>query len=494
MTLVELTDVCKRYAGPVLRDVSLSLAAGEIHGLVGANGAGKSTLCNIIAGIVQSDSGAIRIDGQNISVHTRSQLRNLGVQYVQQELNQVPTLSVADNLFLHALPSRWGVLDQKALDLRARSVLAEVGLQDLAPKTRLSDLGVGTRQLIAIASTLAGKGRVLILDEPTSALSEHESEFLFDRIAAIAATGVCVIYVSHKLNEVLAICDRVSVLRDGQLVANVATKSVNQDDLLSYISGQSQTPKMHFVSHMQSTVALRVTGSARAFKLLSTLELAHGERLGIAGLVGAGRSELLHTIFGSSRVANQGTIEINGQQSPLFRNPQAARLAGIALVSEDRQKDGLLLSQSIANNVNLINPPQQAGFIRKSAFERQASESTSNLEIKCRGMQQTMTELSGGNQQKVVLAKWLVTEPSILLLDEPTRGVDAAARQRIHKAIANLAKQGLGVIWVSSELDELRDNCDRILTVRDGQISGTFDRSNWDQDRITRAMFTETAA
>lgn len=490
--MLQLHDVGKAFAAPVLRDVSLELAGGEIHGLVGANGAGKSTLCNIIAGVHAPDTGSLVLDGETVERFSPAAARHAGVQYVHQELNQIPTLSVAENLFLAALPRRFGFIDRAALNALARSALARVGLDHIQPSTPLQSLGVGVRQLIEIAAALAADCRVLILDEPTAALSAHESAFLYEQIRQIAARGVTVVFVSHKLDEVLAICQRVSVLRDGRLVGTYAADNTSDDELLEHITGNTSGQQRHFVSHVRPSMALAVRDFGAPGWVPIQLQVARGERVGVAGLVGAGRSTLLRMLFGAQR-ATHGSLSINGRACMPFHHPSAARQAGLALVSEDRKLDGLLLDLSVERNVNLISPPHHLGWVSPGAAE-EASRLCATLDTRLHHIHQPVAQLSGGNQQKVVLAKWLRTAPSVLLLDEPTRGVDAAARQRIHSALAELAAQGIGLLIASSDLAELTANCDRIITLRERRITGHFTRDTWQEDAITRAMFNQDVA
>lgn len=498
MPMLSLSDLHKKYAVPVLQGVSLDIPAGEIHGLVGANGAGKSTLCNIIAGITELDMGELIINSIPVTEFSRSIALKLGVQYVRQELNQIPTLSVAENLCIADLPNKAGFIDKEALSIVAKQALARVGLDNLDPQTPVSTLGVGTRQLIEIARALIGSCKILILDEPTAALNETESQYLFDQLHNIVDTGVSVIFVSHKLDEVLTHCHRVSVLRDGKLVATLASESTSAPALINIITGETQNLSTPFETAIQHSPALVVKNlRAPGWQQSISFRVAQGERLGIAGLVGSGRSELLRMIFGADP-AQHGQVEVEGQLHAPFQHPYAAVQAGLALVSEDRQTDGLLLTASIETNVTLLDPPAAFGWLNPQACLAQTDAQCLALATQYHNTRQHVRELSGGNQQKVVLAKWLHNQPRVLMLDEPTRGVDAPARARIHQLIAELAVNGHGLVIVSSDQDELLQNCDRILTLSHKQISGEFKRDAnqsrpWNEAAIVRAMFGESA-
>lgn len=496
--MLSLSNLHKKYAVPVLQGVSLDIPAGEIHGLVGANGAGKSTLCNIIAGIIEPDTGELIINSIPATEFSRSIALKLGVQYVRQELNQIPTLSVAENLCIADLPNKAGFIDKEALSVVAKQALARVGLDNLDPQTPVSALGVGTRQLIEIARALIGSCKILILDEPTAALNETESQYLFDQLHNIVDAGVSVIFVSHKLHEVLKHCHRVSVLRDGKLVATLASERTTTQALINTITGEAQNLSTSFETTIKHSPALAVKNlRAPGWQQNISFSVAQGERLGIAGLVGSGRSELLRMIFGADP-AHHGHVEVQGQRHAPFQNPHVAVQAGMALVSEDRQADGLLLTASIETNVTLLNPPRSFFWLNTQACLAQTDAQCQALATQYHSMHQQVRELSGGNQQKIVLAKWLHNQPRVLMLDEPTRGVDAPARARIHQLIAELAASGHGLVIVSSDQDELLENCDRILTLSHKQISGEFKRDAnqsqpWDKAAIVQAMFGESA-
>ena len=490
--LFSARQIDKHYASPVLSGVDLQLAASEIRALLGANGAGKSTLSKIISGLVQPTAGEMYLNGRVYAPASKRDAECAGVQIVQQELNLVAGLTVAENLFLNRLPRRWGCVSYKQLQRDAEQALQRVGLEDVRPAVPIESLGVGQQQLVEIAAALARDCRILILDEPTAALTDREIERLFTQLRRLRAAGTGMIYISHRLDEIRAIADTATVLRDGRVVATspVAELSVAEmvRQMVGDAAGQARSHRSLF-----GGPALQVKSLSRAPAFHDVSFTVHaGERLGIAGLIGSGRTELLRAIFGADR-ADSGELRIGkGGRPRRFSHPRQAVAAGLAMVTEDRKQDGLLLTKSVRINTSLASPARFRGPLGRldrlqeiSAANRLATE----LSTKCESVEQPVEQLSGGNQQKVVVAKWLLRDADVLLLDEPTRGIDIGARQQLYRKIDELAARGKALVIVSSDLQELMDVCDRILVLSAGHVTAEFVRGRWSQEEIMAAAF-----
>lgn len=487
--LLDLSDIGKTYAVPVLAGVDLAIRAGEVHALLGANGAGKSTLSRIIAGLVSPTAGSMRLAGQPFAPVDKRAAEACGVQIVQQELNLIPTLTVAENLLLTRLPRRFGLIDREKLHTQARAILDANGLAGLPTDLPLSALGVGQQQLVEIAGALGRECRVLILDEPTAALSVAEADDLLRRIDLLRRRGVAVIYISHRLDEVARIADRITVLRDGRLVHTGPATELTTDAMVELMSGEDQRQAGAWTSHASERVVLAADGFRSAPRLLDGgFRVRAGERLGIAGLVGSGRSELLRAVFGADR-AQAGTLTLDGKPAR-FASPAEAVANGLALITEERKKDGALLPLPVAWNTSLGALPSRFGFIARGAETRLAEDYRQRLDTRCTSTAQAIGALSGGNQQKVIVARWLARDARIYLFDEPTRGIDVAARRRIHQVFAELAERGKALVIVSSDLDELLETCDAIVVMSAGRMAGRFERATWSRDAIMRAAFS----
>jgi ribose transport system ATP-binding protein len=491
--LLTVTGVTKDYATRVLDCVDFELCSGEIHALVGSNGAGKSTLCKIIAGLIPASDGSMRLSGREYSPGNKHTAEALGVQIVQQELNLVTTLTVAENLMFGRFPHRWGVIHRKRMDAQARTALDRFGLEEIAVDTITAELGVGKQQMLEIAAAIDRQCRVLILDEPTAALTARESERLFERLEQMRDEGAGIIYISHRLDEVTRIADRVTILRDGKAITTRAAESLSTDEMVALMSGKEVNSATRF-HHDVSTdrVRLRVHELTREPVVDDvSFQLHEGERLGIAGLVGSGRTELLRLILGADR-AESGSLLIDEDDSPhRFTSPSQAVRRGLAMVTEDRKENGLLLTESIRSNITLCDLRRIArcGVTQLTAEQRIADQMRDEMEIRCNDTQQIAGTLSGGNQQKVVVAKWLVRDSNIYLFDEPTRGIDVAARARIYRLFDTLAQQGKSLLIVSSDVDELLETCDRILVLSAGRLVETFSRDRWSRNAIIQASF-----
>jgi ribose transport system ATP-binding protein len=490
-------DVSKSFDGvKALHNVDFDLRYGEVHALMGENGAGKSTLMKILAGVHTSYDGAVHVEGRAVSFSGVRDAEEAAVAIIHQELNLVPELSVADNIFLGREPLIAGVLiDRRRMVRAAQRLLARLGV-GIAPEGRVGALRVGEQQLVEIAKALSLNARILIMDEPTSALSSSECETLFKIVRQLAGEGVAIIYTSHRIEEVLELADRVTVLRDSRRVVTAPISELSRGAIITAMVGRDSAADDRGAAPQDGTVVLSVQdltldtlgphGWRRMLHGVS-FELRRGEILGIGGLLGSGRTEILESIFGVARGWRDGDIAIDGAAADIGSPADAYRL-GVALVSEDRKERGLHLAASICDNIALPSIAALSRFgLRAFASERAlAADMVNRLSVRCTGIGQPAAALSGGNQQKVVIGKWLATEPRILLLDEPTRGIDIGAKQEIYRLIFDLAAQGLGIIVVTSEMPELLLLSDRILVMCEGRQTGILRRENATQETVMR--------
>jgi ribose transport system ATP-binding protein len=494
-SLLDCQKIIKRYGSTTVLDCEqFNVDAGEIHALLGANGAGKSTLCRIIAGLLQPDAGSMSFHGAEYLPTSKQQAESRGVEIVQQELNLVPTLSVAENLFLTRLPHRGGVIRRDELRSRARRALDRFGLSQIDPDLPVGLLGVGRQQMVEIAAALDRNCRLLILDEPTAALSSGEAGILFQHLRQLRRQGVAIITITHRLDEVVELADRVTVLRDGLHVHTAPISSLTKDSMIEWMSGPQKQGPANFQSHMTSRCVLKVASLTGGMVRDVSFQLFAGQRLGIAGLVGSGRTELIRLIFGADR-ADSGSVQRDGTavgNKHRFRHPREAVAAGLAMVTEDRKRHGLLLTQSIRSNSTLNSLGERFsrwGLVRGAQEASVVDEMISALEVKCQSREQAVVTLSGGNQQKVAIARWLVRDAEVFFFDEPTRGIDIAARRRIYQLFDSLAQAGKSLVIVSSDLEELLETCDHIGVMSAGRWTGMFERSSWTREQIMQAAF-----
>ena len=485
-----LANVSKRFgATQALSDVSIEMRPGEVQALVGENGAGKSTIVKTFAGILQPDTGSVLLDGKPVTLHGPANARSLGIAVVHQEPHLFPDLTVAENVFIgHAPRGGLGSVNWRKMRRDAESIFESLSVS-LDPSSKVLGLSMADQQLIEIAKALSVDARVLILDEPTASLSSHEVERLFAIVRQTRDRGVAVLFVSHRLEEVFELCDRSTVLRDGKLVITAPTSELTTADLVRHMVGRSVSLFPRSTAKV-GEVLLDVRNLTRSgfFRDIS-FSVRSGEIVGLAGLVGAGRSEVARVLFGLDK-ADSGEVNLNGKRAN-FASPSEALGAGIAYVPEDRHLDGLVAGFSIAENVTLpILPRLFPRFFTNGSRERNlASGYAERLKVRATGVDSLVEALSGGNQQKVVLAKWLATNPRVLILDEPTRGVDIGAKVEVHRIISDLAASGLGIILISSELPEVLAMSDRIMVLHEGRISAEIPRAEATEERV---MFAAT--
>jgi len=488
--LVQLSHVSKSF-GPVqvLKDVSLDMYRGEVLCLAGENGAGKSTLIKILTGAIPRDTGEYHIDGQDVGSPSPAQARALGVGVVYQELSLLPEVSVEENLLMGRLPTTRGIVNKRELRARATKMLERVGLNNVDPGALISDLPVATRQMVEIAKVLGADARIVIFDEPTTALSEKDAHHLLQLIDRLKREeGVAILYVTHRLEEIFEIGDRITVLRDGQFITTAPTDQFTHDSLIRSMVGRQIEALYPQREHKQSgktllsVQGLRLQGSPFSINL----EVHAGEIVGLGGLVGAGRTETVRAIFGADPIG-AGTVLVDGKLLQPGSPEQAVR-AGLGLLTEDRKELGLLAALSIRENVTIAD---LSAFTRLGVISRKQETSLVNnlvprLRLKYHSIEQPISSLSGGNQQKVLLSRWLATRAKVLLLDEPTKGVDVGAKADIYTIIGDLAAQGLGIVVVSSYLPELLGICDRVIVLHDFGVTGELPIEEATEEEVLR--------
>jgi len=487
--LLEVRRVTKRFPGVLaLHDVNLTLDSGQVLAVIGENGAGKSTLMKILAGVQPLDSGQILMNGKPVQIGSVRGALQHGISLIHQELNLADNLEVGANIFLGREPRTFGYVDQQTIQRESQKYLDMIGL-DIAPDMLVSRLTIGHQQMVEIAKAVSVNSRVLIMDEPTSSLSARETEALFRVVRELRERGVSIIYISHRLGEVKEIADRVTVLRDGENAGDLRREAIEHESMVRLMVGrdisQFYVRKQHDVGEPVFEVENLVTPSWPQHTL--NFNVAAGEIVGVAGLVGAGRTELLQTLFGVDQPLS-GQMKIEGKLVN-YRSPIGAIQSGLALVPEDRQRHGLVVEMNVRENVGLAGLRRNhlaAGILNQSAEKQDTKSMITKLNIKTPDDEQIVQFLSGGNQQKVVLAKWLSLKPKILLLDEPTRGIDVGAKQEIYRLMEELAGQGIGILFVSSEMEEILGMSDRVLVMHEGRINGCLQREQLSEEAVMR--------
>ncbi len=483
---IEMRGINKSFgSNQVLKDAGFLLKDGEVHALMGENGAGKSTLMKILTGVYTKDAGTIFVDGVEVNYKNPQEAEKAGIVFIYQEINSLFDLTVEENLFMgKEITKGFGICDKKAMREKAQEVMDRLGVS-IPIDAVMGDLSVGQQQMVEICKALMVDAKVLIMDEPTAALTQSETEVLFEVMKGLVEKGVSIVYISHRMEEIFELCDRITILRDGSYIGTEYIKDITMDDVVKMMIGREIGERFpqRDVTIGDEVIRVENLSHPRYFKDVN-FSVKAGEVLGVSGLMGAGRTEIMHAIFGNMPDAT-GKIIIEGKEVSI-KNPRDAIAAGIGFITEDRKTEGLLLEKPISDNIevanlkkvsirNILNPKKQIELVKRGIEE---------FRIKCFGPQHECNNLSGGNQQKVVLAKWIYTEPKILILDEPTRGVDIGAKKEIYSVINDLAAKGVAVILVSSELPEVLGMSDRIMVVHEGHITGIIDAATADQEKV----------
>ncbi len=495
--VLALDGITKSFPGvKALKGVSFDVAPGEVHALLGENGAGKSTLIKIMSGVHEADSGTMRLDGREIRLAGPHDAGRAGIATIYQELLLFPELTVAENVFMGHAPRRpWGALDWPAMREKARVLLDSLDIHDLDVAQVVGTLSVGNRQRVEILRALSQDARILIMDEPTAALTEHDVQRLFEIVRRLRARGVSIVYISHRMEEIFLLADRVTVLRDGEHVATKEVAQTDTADLIQMMVGRRLESLFPKVEVPIGGPVLEVRSLSRPPRTRDVSFTVHaGEIVGFAGLVGSGRSELAQAIFGITP-ATGGTIAVDGQPARVA-SVADARALGIAYVPEDRGTQELVRPMTVRENASLavLRDISRFGFIDRAAEEQLGRDVVARFGVRTAGIEQVVNKLSGGNQQKIVLGKWLAAKPKVLILDEPTRGIDVGAKAEIHRLMSELARQGLAIIMISSELPEVLGMSDRVLTMREGRLVAEFPRAEATQERVAGAMMGGEAA
>ncbi|AFY36060.1 sugar ABC transporter ATP-binding protein [Calothrix sp. PCC 7507] len=494
--VLEMQGIAKRFHGvAALQGVNLTIYPGEVHALMGENGAGKSTLMKILAGAYVADDGEIRINGQPVKITDPGTARQAGINLIYQELNVAPNLTVAENIFMGSELQRGQFLDRKTMELETQEVLDSLGA-NFTPKTVVGTLAIAEQQQVEIARALKDNSRILVMDEPTAALSDRETERLFEVIRKLRHDGIAIIYISHRMEEIYALADRISVLRDGQYIGSLTRDEISPQRLVQMMVGRSM---QDFYEHQRQknpgAVVLEVRNMSDGRKVKpASFQLRAGEILGLAGLVGAGRTEVSRLIFGADRKVS-GEVFLNGKKLEI-NSPSDAIAAGIGYVPEDRKDQGLFLEMSSRKNIGLNRLKQDAnlGIVNWGSVNKIATDAVENFHIRLANLEIRAVDLSGGNQQKLLLARWLAINPRVLMLDEPTRGVDIGAKSEIYRIISDLAAQGVAILMVSSELAEIVGMSDRVLVMREGELVGELNDSPGKEITQEKIMHYATGA
>lgn len=489
MEVLMLSGICKSFGMvKVLQNVDFSLQSGEVHAIVGENGAGKSTLMKIIMGTYQPDAGKIILDGKEVKFqNTRSAMEN-GISMIYQELNSIPYMTVADNIFVGREPSKYGFVQKKQLFSQCQKLVDDLNIK-LSARDMVKNLSVSERQMLEIVKAVSYHSKIIIMDEPTSSIADADAEILFEIIERLKKQGIAIIYISHKLDELIRIADRVTVLRDGYMINSYASSEFDANTIISDMVGREIQTRFPQIEKTIGEPVLKVEHlTAKGQFQDISFELKRGEILGFSGLIGSGRTEIITAIFGLNRY-DSGKIYLNGEEVEIHCPDDAIR-HHIAMVSEDRKLTGLNLMAPLKDNITVavLKTLSKLGMIQNKKEKEAARKMMDELNVRASSEEQIAGSLSGGNQQKVVLAKWLLTQPEIILLDEPTRGIDVGAKAEIYKLINQLAKEGKSVLVISSEMPEIIGLCDRVIVLSDGHIKGSLDKSELSQQRIMECI------
>lgn len=483
-----MRGIVKEFSGVrVLNGVSFRLRRGSVHALMGENGAGKSTLMKILCGMYPATQGEIMTDGKTVKISSPIDAKRLGIAMIHQELSAFHELTVAANMFMNREYKRGFLLDDKRMNQAAAEILADLNIS-IDPKLKMNRLSVAEMQLVEIAKAVSTDADIIIMDEPTSALTEAEVANLYKTVRDLRSRGKAIVYISHKIEEIFAIADEITVLRDGDFVAHDTIEAFDHDKLISLMVGRTLNQQFHKTHHSFGDVLLKVEDMSRSGKFSSvSFEVRAGEVLGISGLIGAGRTEVVETVFGLDR-ADSGDVYIAGEKVNI-RSPRDAISHGLALVSEDRKNVGLNLVGSVKENITMANLEKYCRFgVIKSREEKKAGDGLMDmLSVKAHSRDTLVSALSGGNQQKVILARWMSTNPKVLILDEPTKGIDVGAKAEIYKLIDEFTAQGGCVIMVSSEMPEILGMSDRIAVMHEGELAAVFDRDEATQEKLLSA-------
>ncbi|XOQ48290.1 MAG: Ribose import ATP-binding protein RbsA [Eubacteriales bacterium] len=491
--LVEMENISKRFSGvKALDNMNFKLGKGEIHALIGENGAGKSTLMNILAGAFPSDEGTIKIDGEVRKISSPKVSRELGISVIHQELMLAPHLTVAENIFIDRLSSKGGVINWKKLKQDAKDILTKLGFGDIDPNARIMDLSVAYQQVVEICKSLSRNVKILVLDEPTAVLTFNEIQKLFVLLRNIRDQGMGVIYISHRLEEIFELCDKITVMKDGCYIGDYDTKDISKDELIEKMVGRELTTLFPKRNAKIGDIVLEVKNlnAGRMVKNIS-FNIRKGEVVGFSGLVGAGRTETMRAIFGADKI-DSGTITYFGKEV-VFKSPYEAVKNGIGFLPEDRKQQGILLDMPIRNNVTLtaLKKVTKASVICRKADKGLAESILKEVSAKYHALSDKVSSLSGGNQQKVALSKWLAADCKLMILDEPTRGVDVGAKSEIYKIINDLAESGIAVIMISSEMEEILNMSDRVYVMRRGSITGELPKEDLQDVNIMKLCVGE---
>ena len=483
---IEMRGIDKSFgSNQVLKQAGFTLESGEVHALMGENGAGKSTLMKILTGVYTKDAGTVLVDGKEVNYKNPQEAEKAGIVFIYQELNVMFDLTVEENLFMgKEIHGKFGICDKKVMQKKAQEALNTLGV-NISPKTVMSELSVGQQQMVEICKALMADAKVIIMDEPTAALTQSETVALFKVIESLRKKGVSMVYISHRMEEIFELCDRITVLRDGSYIGVKNIPETNMNEIVKMMIGREIGERYPSRDVKIGKEVLKVKGLIRkgTFHDVS-FSVRAGEVLGVSGLMGAGRTEIMQAIFGNLSYES-GTIEIDGKEVKIS-NPRQAMEHGIGFITEDRKTEGLMLDKSIRENISLCNLGRisKSFVVSKEAEKDMVEEAIKELHIKSFGPFHECNNLSGGNQQKVVLAKWILTNPKILILDEPTRGVDIGAKKEIYSIINKLAAQGVAIIMVSSELPEVLGMSDNIMVVREGEVRGIISYEEANQERV----------